>query len=403
MNDNFNEITTSDILGTLSHTIKYDDTNKLITLFGLLSAYTDEDQFNICFNAPSSTGKTFIAMEVAKLFPKEDVIILGGCSNRALFHEHGKFDQQSNTNLIDFSRKILIFMDQPDFNLLSTLRPMLSHDQKEIVHKITDKSKGGGGNKTKTIVLKGYPSVIFCSASFKIDEQEGTRFIMLSPEVSTEKIGNTIKVKVEKDSDKESYVASIESKKDRNAFMQRIIAIKNAKIKNIIIEDPSQVLDGFMKTTGVLVPRHQRDIGRLTSIIKMFALINYWHREKRGDVIIANENDIQSGLSLWGKVSKSQYLGVPPYIIKFFSAVIWPLFVDKNKNKLEAGLDPDACEGLTRNEISQAHLTAMGSVLPLWRLNQEYLPPLEAANLIACRKHIDDGRSSLIYPIKYID
>ena len=69
----FKNISTSELIEILSLTIKKDDENKVATFLVMLSAYAGDSQFNISFNAPSSTGKSFIAMEIAKLFPKEDV------------------------------------------------------------------------------------------------------------------------------------------------------------------------------------------------------------------------------------------------------------------------------------------------------------------------------------------
>ena len=58
-----------DILGL---TIKADDTNKIITFLGMLTAFTEDWQINISFRAPSSTGKSYIPLEIASIFPQED-------------------------------------------------------------------------------------------------------------------------------------------------------------------------------------------------------------------------------------------------------------------------------------------------------------------------------------------
>ena len=63
--------------------------------------------------------------------------------------------------------------------------------------KITDKAKKGG-SKTKNIIIKGFPAVIFCTGNLKIDEQESTRFFLLSPKISQEKIRAAIREKIKK-------------------------------------------------------------------------------------------------------------------------------------------------------------------------------------------------------------
>ena len=78
--------------------------------------------------------------------------------------------------------------------VIEHLRPMLSHDAKELLLKITDKGSSGK-LKTKEIILKGFPSVIFCTSGLTIDEQELTRFFLLSPETNPTKILEAIDVK----------------------------------------------------------------------------------------------------------------------------------------------------------------------------------------------------------------
>jgi hypothetical protein len=83
----FQPITPIDLSEALELTIKNDNENKVVAFLCQLSAYTEDAQFNVSFNSPSSTGKSYIALEVSKLFPNEDVIKLGNCSKTAFFHE----------------------------------------------------------------------------------------------------------------------------------------------------------------------------------------------------------------------------------------------------------------------------------------------------------------------------
>lgn len=183
----FKPLSSQDLIDVLGLTIKQDEENKVVTFLCELSAFTENAQFNISYNAPSSTGKSYIPTEIARLFPSEDVIELAYCSPTAFFHDVGEYDKEMKGYVVDLSRKILIFLDQPHNELLARLRPLLSHDKKEISLKITDKTQKFG-LKTKNILLKGYPAVIFCTAGLHIDEQEATRFLLLSPEVNQEKI-----------------------------------------------------------------------------------------------------------------------------------------------------------------------------------------------------------------------
>lgn len=136
----FAPMNASDIARVLSLSIEHDDITKTIVFLGMLSAFTNDSQFNILLNAPSSSGKSYIPLEVAKLFPEESVSKLQYVSQNAFFHEEGKYDKEENCRHIYLDRKILIFIDQPRLDLLARLRPMLSHDERVLVNKITDKN-----------------------------------------------------------------------------------------------------------------------------------------------------------------------------------------------------------------------------------------------------------------------
>ena len=229
----------------LGLTIKGDDDNKLITFLCMLTAYTESSQLNISFNAPSSTGKSYIPLEVIELFPEEDRIILGYCSPAAFFHDQTDFDYKHKIGIVDLERKIIVFLDQPDPFLLQRLRPLLSHDKKKIDIKVTDKTNKFG-LKTKNITVIGFPSVIFCSAGLNIDEQEATRFILLSPDINQEKIRAAILEKIEKEVDKTKYASELDIDPDRNRLKTLIKEIKMVHITEVIIENKNKIKERFM-------------------------------------------------------------------------------------------------------------------------------------------------------------
>jgi len=389
----FSELTPQDVMGILGLTIKRDDQNKLVTFLCQLSAFTDNSQFNISFNAPSSTGKSYIPTEIARIFPQDDVIEIGYCSPTAFFHDVGNWDDKRKGYEIDLSRKILIFLDQPHTMLLERLRPILSHDKKEMQLKITDKSQKHG-LRTKNVFVKGYPAVVFCSAGLKIDEQESTRFLLLSPETSQEKLREGVMEKLVKESDADAYFALLQGDERRMQLMERITTIRDEHIDQIKIANPAKIQELFFERKDVLKPRHQRDIGRLIAIIKSFALLNLWFRDRVGSTIVANEADIQAGSDIWEVIAESQEYNLPPYIYNLYKDVILEVFKEKNGDSIP-GL-PEL--GVTRQEIMQKHYKVYERMLPDWQVRQEILPMLETAGLIVQEQDEVDKRKKLIYP-----
>ncbi len=390
----FKPISPKELNKILGLTIKKDEENKIVTFLCELSAYTENAQFNISYNAPSSTGKSYIPTEIARLFPEEDVMELGYCSPAAFFHEVGEQDEKRKGRIIvDLSRKILIFLDQPHTQLLERLRPLLSHDKKEISIKIADKNQKQG-LRTKNIILRGFPSVIFCTAGLRIDEQEATRFLLLSPEINQEKIRDGILESIKKEADAEKYKDWLNENPERKLLKERIRAIKLEYIQEIKIAGHQKVVDRFLKKNKVLKPRHQRDIKRLISLIKLFALINLWWRERSGTTITANEDDIEQAFEIWDAISVSQELNLPPYIYNLYQEVILKAWNDKNDNKSE---EPGLL-GLSRQELLQKHFEVYGRMLDTNQLRQQILPMLETAGLIVQEADQGDKRKMLIYP-----
>ena len=136
-----------------------------------LSAYTNEP-INAGILTPSSEGKTYATVEVSEIFPKDDIIAVGRMSPTALIHQHGELvDPEGNPikerieklqlalfeaeksqnrseayelkqifkdtiktarNLVDLTHKILLLLDNPSPQTYEMLKPILSHDKKEI-------------------------------------------------------------------------------------------------------------------------------------------------------------------------------------------------------------------------------------------------------------------------------
>jgi len=385
----FNPLTTTELKKILEQTIKFDDSNKLITFLAMLTAYTEDSQLNISNNAPSSTGKSYIPTEICKLFPKHDVITVGYCSPTAFFHDQGTWDSERKKQIVDLSKKILVFLDQPHNLLLQHLRPILSHDKKEIKLKVTDKSQKHG-LKTKNITIRGYPVVIFCTAGLNIDEQESTRFILLSPETTNEKIKLGIMEKIKKDSNPDKYFSDLNNNPERQLLKKRISQIKFENVQTIklsqsIIEELEKY---FFNSDIILKPRHQRDIGKIISFIKAFALLNMWFegRYSENKVVAANLTDFKQAIELWKSVAKSQELSLPPYVFKLYEEVFLPAF-KKGENV-----------GLSRQNIAHAYNSIYGRPIQDWLLRQEILPMLESSGLIKSEQDKHDKRKLLYLP-----
>lgn len=376
----FSPMKWSELIEILSLTIKHDNINKLIVFLAMLSAYTEESQFNILLNAPSSSGKSYIPLEIAKLFPEDSLMKLQYVSQNAFFHESGEYDKEKNQMHIRLNRKIIIFIDQPRTDLLSRLRPILSHDEKVMISKITDKT-GKWGNKTKSVVIHGYPVAIFCTASTGLDEQEATRFLLLSPETHNAKLRDTVHAKIFSESESQETVQSIEENPARILLKERIELIRDAHIDSIKISNHEEVEKLFLSGKTHLKPRHQRDVSRFMSLIKMFTLLNLPFRKRVDNTLYTEQEDIDEAWKIWEEIAPGQEYNISPYSMQIYRDVFIPAYREYNINEKDF-FTPEDAKWVPRKYIIKKHSELYGRPLSDATWRQELEPTLVNAGLI---------------------
>jgi hypothetical protein len=315
-------VTLAELRDMLNLTVRHDNENKVITFLTMLLTYTNQDQIKLAFNAESSSGKSYVPLEIAGYFPENDVITLAYSSPTAFFHEHGEWDEEQRVKRIDLSRKIMIFLDMPHDQLLQRLRPLLSHDRKELLVKITDRSKVRGLG-TKQILLIGYPTVVFCSTRYSMDQQERTRCLLLSPEVHEAKIRDALELISRRQSNRPKYRELVQSSPEYLFLQNRVNDVKNAYVEEVIIPEDlrEELLSLFIEAHEHLIPRHMRDFPRLFAIVKACALLNIYQREQVNNHLIATIDDLYEAFDLYSQISKPNELGIPPEVYEFYENV----------------------------------------------------------------------------------
>ncbi|MBS7615006.1 hypothetical protein KEJ18_04670 [Candidatus Bathyarchaeota archaeon] len=389
-------VTLEEVADILNSTIKHDKLNKVIAFLTGLLTFTEEDQINLAFTAESSTGKSYIPLELAWYFPRNSIIEYSYVSPTAFFHEYGDLMTDPSDNreveekekrkvvVVDLHQKILIFLDQPHDMLLQRIRPLLSHDRKTLVYKITDR-KERSGLRTKTVYLNGYPTVYFCSAKFSMEDQERTRLLLLSPETTQEKLKDSILLKIQKEGDRQAFFKFMEGDPRRNWLRRRVEEIARERILFVVVPESfrEKIAERFFEIHNSLIPRHQRDITRLLALIKAHAMLNLWHREKielSGSVIV-NEEDVNEGFKLYKEVSEANELGLPPEVYEIYK-------------ELEPKI-PD--EGITRKQFQALYYETFHRTMGKKRL-EEILNLLESVGLFSQELDPNDKRQKLVLP-----
>jgi len=250
--------------------------------------------------------------------------------------------------------------------------------------------------------LRGFPATIFCSAGLRLDEQETTRAILLSPEVTDAKILAGMLSQARRSANADEYRAWIESQPERIALKERIIAIRDEHIDEIIVPNHEDIDKQFREMFPVPKPRHMRDISHLVQLIKAISLLNVWHRRQKDGTIIANKSDVSQAFELWKGFSESQEFNVPPVVLQFYKEIIVPAYIQKfdglNYGDQQTMRHEEV--GLTPQELNSYHISAAEKPMNGEQVRKQILPQLESSGLITQEKPKEDAdkRTRHIFP-----
>jgi|GEM_PF-1381631 hypothetical protein len=437
------EISFEDLHEILSLTIKEDKVTKLIIFSNCLLAQTESDQFTIINTGGSSEGKTWNTLQIAELFPENELITVGNASPTSFYHEHGilveeRYDQETgkktyvplgeeleqlqaqiaelkakkeqdrtqeekqvleqlkrqksellgrSKRLVNLSGKILIFLDQPNPNLLQNLRSMISHDSKFIEFHITNRSNKGQ-NYTEHIVLEGFPSIIFCTAYHKLSEQEITRVFQVSPETTQKKLHESVKLYIEAKGNPTAWERKLESDLARQSLIFRILLVRAFGAKKFNSERVRKFIENrFFAMHRKLQPRNQRDISRLYALIHAHALLNFFNRETvhEGKELEVERRDVDEAFELYSEIAESNEHGVSPEVWEIFKMIC---DVYERKGRM----------GLTYWDIKEAYFEKFARPLMLNSLRNQIMPTLLDVGLVTDKENPDDRRQRLFSP-----
>lgn len=390
-----------------------------------LSTYTN-NPINIALLAPSSDGKTYATVKVTEIFPKEDVIVVGRMSPTALIHQQGELidkdgnplqeklnsiDEQiketkdkneknnlkeqkqkllnGSRNCIDLKNKILLFLDSPTPATYEMLKPIMSHDTKEIIYKTT---KGDGSLSVKETVIRNWCVFIFCSAKNEdrneVWEEIKTRVLMTSPESTIKKYKEANKFTALK-MGLPSWGSGIYHSDEDEKWVKWYIVNYKKKL-NELCRDGNPILNTFHSVISDIFPSsqgdHMRHNSRLWSFMNLETMLNADHRpiyeleteDLQHITVITTIDDVDQACKTLGDIGS-----LPPEKMKFYSQVFCPLF---DRKALD---DSTTIDGtwLTSSELAEEYTTKLGKTTDNKKIQENYLKPLTDAGVLEVSKN----------------
>jgi hypothetical protein len=419
------------VIKTVKKTVKQEDSLVRQIFYSGLSGYT-KDPINLGIIAPTSEGKTYPVIETLKFFPKDDVWLIGSMSTKLLVRQKGILVDENNEpikpaiielrkkindiddadekgrlknklqelyenarTLIDLRDKILVFLEPPQHDLWNLLKPILSHDSKEIEFPFVDKTERG--LIPRRVVVRGWPACIFCSArdesNWPVWPEIQSRFLITSPNMIQEKYQESNLLIAQRKglptlvqqkiivSDEEIRLANISI-----LYLKQEIKKLSTSIHNII----TSVWIPYLQYLAEALPSDKgtdtRAINRIFSILNIIPLAKANLRPKliygSEALVIATLEDLGEVLHITQNLN-----GMPTYKMKFFNEIFFPLYIEKSH------------EPLTTKELCEYFKTKYGKAIDSDSMKKKYLNELRNNGIIGEEDSPDDKRQKIYNPL----
>jgi len=416
------------LIDIISKEVKEEPENCRQVILAMFSASTKNPQ-NLRILAPSGEGKTFLVTKVARLFPQDRVIMLQNATPQSFKYQitkkvietspgifedyHDVINKIEDENekkqrirelqnqiydLVDFTGKILVFVDAQSFHLWESLKPVLSHDQKILKNFSVNKSKSGTIQAQK-IIFQGHPAVIYCSAKDEqaLDQTDeiNTRFNTISLNSSPKKYRQMLELASLKSSLPDCiYQEEVINQTDLEHARQIIEGmVSNAERFEVFNPFSDEIQKQFSEDAGY----RTRQLGILLANINLHTLANAKYRSKfsynGATCVISTITDVTEANKLTKKPTS-----LPPAKIQFFNRYIRRAILDQGKTR---ELVDGTIQCLTASELSDG-LTAMRITIDRKKLQETYLKPYSDHGFLEESQDPNSRNRNVYYlPAKY--
>jgi hypothetical protein len=439
------------LIQIVKKTVKCEDSLIRQILYTGLSSYIRDDPINLGIMAPTSEGKTYPVEECIKFFPREDVYKVGSMSAKTLVRDKGMLvdknlnpiedklrelkkkakrlskknqqDEKENIDeeieklykdaktLIDLRAKILVFLEPPDKEVWAILKPILSHDSFEIEYPFVNQTDKDG-HETKKVVVRGWPSCIFCSSrdesKWEMWSEIKSRFLTSSPNMIPQKYQESTKlIALRKGLPNLIQQQTIISDNEINLAKQCILLIKQ-KINDlrIKINNTNGKISVWIPYAQLLQKELPANKGTDVRLVKrIFSLLNIVPIVKlnlRNLLVLENEisiiadlQDLREVLSITQSVE-----GIPQYKIDFINNIFYPLYNSKTKPDSNSdGSKHEDSKGVTVRQLCEYFKDKEGKSISTDNMKKTYLNELINNGLIDYETSKIDSRQYIYYPL----
>lgn len=428
--------------------IKDDDDLLEHNLVVCFSSFTS-NPLNLGVMAPTSEGKSYTISLVTGLFP--NAVAFTGSSSKAFFYEEGKaVDPETHEDLqgrmdalrerldaddkdsaarselrqlakkamirVNLEGRILVFLEPPEVALFEALKPILSHDKWESLYQTVDRSSSGE-QRTKKILLVGWPTMIFASAknqdTWSMWPELQSRCVIVSPNMTQQK-----------------YL-------EANRLTSKLLGLPSFVLKNMFPEDlevaareevsrvkqaieltrmlggsegngshrDNFVLNPFAEQLNELFPHESglrmRQFCSLMSYVNILAMIAGDQRPKlvvkgQARAVVATAADVDRAMKL---VFSSTWASIPRYKVDFYEQAVVGAY-EAAATTFGTGAKTEKRYHAVPTKEILAKARSLNFKMGPNRLRKTFLEPLEEAGLLSSEQDPDDKRGLAWTPIQ---
>lgn len=339
-----------------------DDANLLLTFLVFLSCKTD-NPLNLEMIGQSASGKTYMTLTARNGLPKSMVMVLAGASREALKYDYDEIGDDGSFIVNVGERCIVILEKDESFSFIKRMKPLMSGDDDELVWKTPIKNELTGEIETRDFIIRGRPSFITLTTRNPTEAEQITRQLLMTPDSTPDKVEAVVSNALAAKARPERQTIH----DDLNLLQASMLSLQKHRIRNIW----APLMASFFPARNA---QHQRDIGKVLSIIDAITLIHQHQRPIQivdgEEYLLASIEDNVIGLILCDLVLRASLSGVPDDS--------WSIFMEMQS------MDT-AGRALTEDGILQwLHIHAFS--VSKNALKEKHLPTLEDAGLIEIKR-----------------
>ena len=454
------------VVKSVQKTVKCEDSLIRQILYTGLSTYIEDDPINLGVLAPTSEGKTYAITESLQYFPNEDVLYIGQMSPKVLVRQKGILidkktgqpigeqiqelrtkarelakkkrstkdkDEKENLNeeidkigedirklfensktLIGLTGKILVFLEPPQHELWNLLKPILSHDKKEIEFPFVDKTANSNA-ETKDVVVRGWPACIFCSAKdetkWEIWNEIKSRILATSPNMVTKKYEESNKLISQSKGlpnliQQQIIISNEEIETTKNCILlikQKINELKSSNNKYGKISLWIPFADLLQKELPANKGTDVRFVKKIFSLLNILPIVKSDLRKilvmEDESSIIADLHDLREVLLI-----TQNFDGLPKFKVVFFNDVFLSCFAkktepDSKKNDKGETVKEEDIIAVTTRELCDYFKEVEEKPISTDNLRHTYLNQLINEGIIDYTASKLDSRQNIYYPL----